>query len=91
MLSVIEGLVACVQLPLNGVVLMMLWGWFMVPTLGLPIISLVQAIGINLVISFLTQHHVSTDLNDIQRKKRIGYALSTPLVYLFLGWIVHLW
>lgn len=49
----IVGVVALLILSsvLNGWVLSILWGWFLVPTLKLPPLTVVQAIGIAMVIT----------------------------------------
>ena len=73
---------------LNGVVLKLLWGWFMVPTLGLPVISLVQAIGIGIVISFLTQQHIPRD--EDEKKKLLVFEILKPVFTIAVGWVVHL-
>ena len=43
---------------LNGLALKMLWGWFMVPTFGLPTLSLAQAIGVGIMVGFLTHQYI---------------------------------
>ena len=70
----------------GGLVLSILWGWFIVP-LGLPEIGLANAIGVSLVVGFLTRHHATSekDLSD-----RIIESLITPLIVLGFGWVVHL-
>ena len=73
---------------LNGVTLMLLWGWFMVPTFGLPVISLVQAIGIGMVIGFLTFQHIPR--NKEEEKEMIALALLIPVLTIAFGWGFHL-
>ena len=41
----------------NGYALSIMLQWFMVPTLGLPVIGIAQATGISLVASYLTNHN----------------------------------
>ena len=72
---------------LNGVALSVLWGWFMVGSFGLPAISVPLAIGIGIIVSYLTDQ-------DQEVKKReigewIGYVLAKPIVALVIGWIVY--
>jgi len=66
----------------------------MVPTLGLPHLSVVQAIGIAMVVSFLTYH----DTSDIPKKERsvgkaiaagVAFVVMYPLIALLFGWVVH--
>ncbi len=77
-----------VTLPLNGVALKLLWGWFMVPTFGLPVISLVQATGIALVIRFLTQRHIPRD--EDEEKQLFNHEIFVPVLAIAFGWSVHL-
>ncbi len=73
---------------LNGAALMLLWGWFMVSTFGLPVISLVQAIGIGIIIGFLTQQHIPRD--EDMKKELLLYEIILPVFATATGWIVHL-
>ncbi len=77
---------------LNGYVLSILWRWFLVPTLDLPAISIVQAIGISLVIGYLTDH--SSGKSDDRKSDNLIANIFTislkPLMALFIGWIVKL-
>ena len=63
-IGMIFGLTALAAV-LNGWVLSIIWKWFFVPTLHLPSLSIPQAIGIALVVSFLTKQ-------DIDCKKEEG-------------------
>lgn len=80
---------------LNGWVLSLLWSWFFVPTLGLPHLSVIQAIGVAMVITYLTTHRgtESDDSNKSSTEKFVEaviFAFFYPLFALFFGWIVHL-
>jgi len=95
-------LVVVVIIPLNSVlngwVLTKLWAWFMVPTFGLPELGIVPAIGLSMIIGYLTQHATSSKSSDEDKYKSsgqriaeaIGKAIFVPLFYLFIGWIVSL-
>ena len=77
----------------GGYVLTVLWGWFMVPTFHLPVLALAPAIGMAMVVGYLTR-----DITP--RKEEEGFAeglgtafaigLLKPLFALFFGWVVHL-
>lgn len=73
---------------LNGWALVQLWGWFMVP-LGLPVLSLPWAIGIAVVVSFLTNHNEPRKSDDVDVGKAIGHAFLRPVISVGVGWIVH--
>ncbi|OGL32324.1 hypothetical protein A3F64_03165 [Candidatus Saccharibacteria bacterium RIFCSPHIGHO2_12_FULL_42_8] len=79
---------------LNGWVLSILWGWFVVPTFDAPDISVVQAIGLALVVRFLTHSRSIEESDDSMSKeeklqKAAIVAIASPLFALFFGWIVH--
>ena len=67
-----------------------LWGWFIVPTFGLPNIGLVQAIGLHLVINSIIVSQVDEQEDEIEDwfPKAIGRAVGAPLASVALGWIV---
>jgi hypothetical protein len=71
---------------LNGLVLKIMWGWFAVP-LGLEQISFIHAVGLSFLIRFAT-----ANMATAKPKTDWGYtittAIFTPLMILFLGWIV---
>lgn len=66
---------------LGGVVLQDLWGWFIVP-FGLPELGLAHAIGINIIVGFLTYRY-------IPRKNGDGWTAGiTPFVYVLFAWVI---
>ncbi len=73
---------------LDGFVLKLLWGWFIVTTFGLPAISLAQAIGISMIVNYLTIQHIPR--TDQERAEMYSYSLTSPVIVVFAGWIVHL-
>ena len=75
---------------LNGLVLTILWGWFVVPFFGLPPMPIPEAIGIAIIASYLTK-----DINCAKAKEKsiTETALTTigyPAMNLLMGYIVHL-
>lgn len=81
-------LVTVVIYLLHGVSLQLLWRWFVSPTFGLPAISLVQAIGIGIIVDLLTKQHIPRD-KDAQ-KELIAFQILSPVFAVAIGWIVHL-
>jgi hypothetical protein len=75
---------------LQGVVLSVLWGWFVVP-LGLPALGIAHAIGIALVVRFLTHRHTSKKTDDESpiRRELFGLFVLPPLA-LVAGWVITL-
>ena len=74
---------------LNGFVLSILWGWFIVPLFGLPQLSLPYAIGIGMVVSFLTYQHVDSGKSENALATLVGLIIARPALTLLLGWIVQ--
>jgi hypothetical protein len=83
--------VAPVLVVLNGWVLSVLWGWFVVPALGLPTLSIPLAIGLCSVAQVLrpVPTDYAKDKDSTTATRLVGYALA-PFVALGFGAIVHL-
>lgn len=89
MFSLVALVMVVVGYLVNGIALMLLWAWFMVPTLKLPELSLPAAIGIGIVISFLTQQYIpKNEKQKIEAFVIEGFLL--PIFSIIVGWIVHL-
>jgi len=78
----------------NGWVLSILWGWFMVPTFGLPTLSMPQAMGIALVVSYLTYHYNGVPAQEKEKTKAekiisVSMPILRPLFTLGFGWVIH--
>lgn len=77
----------------NGYALSILWGWFVVPVFGLPQLTVVSAIGIAMIVSYLTREI------DGEKNKDKGFgakmlegtivAVLKPSFALLFGYIVH--
>jgi len=86
---------------LRGFVLSQLWAWFVVPALGAPSLSIGEAIGITLVVSFLTSSIVQNLVRINFRVAKDGAKVNTdkgeslqamilgPLTALGIGFILH--
>ena len=77
----------------RGYALTVLWAWFVVPVFHLPVLSIAPAIGLSLIVSFLTyQSDAKTPTDDSATDAFVKATLSTilmPLAALCIGWIVH--
>jgi hypothetical protein len=73
---------------ISGTVLMVLWGWFIVP-LGVPAIRVVHGIGIAITVSFLT-HQVSAERKDPDFAELLVQGIVYDLVCLGIGFFAHL-
>lgn len=75
----------------EGFILKTMWAWFIVPTFGLPALSIPVAIGICLIMAFLT-HQIppksepGREMQDSLTRMFNGFLLST--VIFFVGWVV---
>ena len=93
LVAFLAGVFFYVAVVFNGYALSVLWGWFMVPTFGLPPLAVAPAIGVSLVVSFLTNH--DDDSVKVERSsgeaigRSVGLAILRPAFALFFGWIVH--
>jgi hypothetical protein len=70
---------------LEGWVISLLWGWFMVPTFGLPSLSIPLALGISLVISASRPPSQIADGKEIEHCVK---AFLHPPMCLLIGFIV---
>lgn len=79
---------------MNGWVLSVLWGWFVVPLFNVQPLSVATAIGLSLAIGML----VSRESSSSDEKKDLSDAIAgvvvrvvfASLFTLFFGWIVKL-
>ena len=91
----VVGLLLFLSSIFNGYVLSVLWGWFVVPTFGVPKLSVTAAIGIALVVSYITDRKDSNEKEDKRPfgeilREGLTEAIAKSLFVLFFGWIVHL-
>lgn len=92
-IGVVAVLAAAIALSafINGWVLTYLWHWFAVPVFGFHELTIVQAIGIGLIIGFMT-HRPGVSKKDSRDTDWGGTiaGLLSPFLALFFGYIVHL-
>ena len=76
----------------NGIVLSSLWEWFVVPIFHINSITIVQAIGIAIVVGFLTHQTTNnSDKDEEQTDKwaKLIYGFISPWLTLLIAYIVH--
>lgn len=88
-------LLKAIEFIYNGLVLSNLWGWFMVPTFGLPKVSVTLGIGIVLIVSLLTVQYTNEGDDDYGYFWKIFQislynSFVKPSVALSIGYFVHL-
>lgn len=75
---------------LRGYAMYKCWGWFMVPTFGLPTLSIIQALGVGLTVGVLHPHPFSSNKDDEEKwYKPLVMQLLYPIVVLAVGYIYH--
>ncbi|MBI2466133.1 MAG: hypothetical protein HYV66_02820 [Candidatus Sungbacteria bacterium] len=88
------GLLMVLTSIFNGYALNVLWEWFIVPTFGAPNLGIVPAIGVAMVVSYLTHqtHNCKKEERNFGEMVAEGAARAVvnPSLALFFGWIVHL-
>lgn len=76
----------------SGFVLTKLWLWFIVPVFALAPLAIVPAIGLAIVVSYLTLH-VPYQKEQPSYGGLLGHQISSgiihPLFALLVGWCVH--
>lgn len=74
---------------LSGYVLSILWAWFIVSTFGLPLLTIPVAIGIMLVVSYLTKQadFNNSDREDYQKRVNV-LQIVKPLGALAVGYVI---
>jgi hypothetical protein len=70
---------------LNGWVLSLLWQWFVTTTFGLSPLTIPQAIGVAIVVGFLTSSY-----KDTKQEERKGLAVLVPVFGAVIGNLVTL-
>ncbi len=87
--SVTFLLLMAFSMVLEGVVLYYLWLWFVVP-LGAPAIGLLHALGLGMIIHFLTYHFYDFKKNDEAGIwEPLCHLLVRPVFTLGFGWLLH--
>lgn len=81
---------------LAGYVLSVIWGWFMVPLLHAPPLSVAGAAGIHLVIRYVTYQTPKPDDDGAMAalKKIPGQMVLTAVLAgmtLLIGYVIHAW
>lgn len=71
----------------TGLTLSILWGWFVVDTFGSIALNVPQAVGVALVVSYLTHQQTEVDRGLIQS---IVLRVSISLFMLLAGWVTTL-
>lgn len=77
-----------IQAILNGFIVMKFWEWFLVPIVDLRLLSIIEGIGIWLVICYI----IGDPLKIKQKSPyyiKIATLLSSDAIILLIGWLFH--
>jgi hypothetical protein len=80
---------------MRGFVIIKLWNYFVFPTWGWLAPSIPVAIGVAMMINYIT--HQNVDIKSPERSVKeniirgLGVIFGAPLLIWFLGWIVTFW
>lgn len=86
-LSLYIALIA-VAMTLNGFAITILWDWFVVQQFGLAALNIPQAIGLSLIMAYVTHQLPSKSAVERSLSDHATYMLTKPFTFLLLGWIV---
>ena len=84
---IITGIIFFIAI-IKGLVVMLLWNWFVVP-LGVPYINFIHSIGIALVINYLTMHDYSTKSKK-ENFEQMFNSVVTSFIAIVVGYIIYL-
>ena len=81
-----------VGLFLNGYTLSVLWSWFVATKFGLPTLTIVEALGLAIVVGYFTSSMATTDWGDESDKQKTVRIVLLPFlktgVFLGIGWVI---
>lgn len=85
------GLLMTLSCIFYGYALSLLWGWFIVPTFELPPLSLVPAIGLALVVSYLNYTNIRQEDETLKEVvfRILFFGIAKPVLAISFGWIIY--
>ncbi|MHA2377623.1 MAG: hypothetical protein ACXAB9_15840 [Candidatus Thorarchaeota archaeon] len=92
-IAVLVLILAPVAYAVRGLVLKQLWIWFVTETFGIIPITSIQAIGLSIVVGFLTHQEYESKKDRTTSEAATSLIVSVfigPLLALAAGWVVHL-
>ncbi len=81
----------------SGYVLSILWAWFAVPAFAAPALSIPAAIGVALIVGFMTHQHQPEKKSGAKPDGAAagvavaGHVFLRPAFALAMGWVVKQW
>ena len=78
--AILYPVLAIVLYLLNRWILSLLWKWFMVTTFGLNPLTIAQAVGVSIIVGFLTR-----ESGDYKKEERVGLQIIIPIFGVFIA------
>jgi len=75
---------------IDGMILVILWNWFIVSLFSLPALTIPYAIGISSIISYLRPYTKSDSNKKSSITELIGVTIAKSVLFLLFGYIIHL-
>jgi len=72
---------------LNGIAIKLIWGWFIVPVLGLSMISLPVSIVNGFLIGILIRMHQSWSNTEEEARQRIIHDILRPIIITIISYL----
>ena len=66
-----------------------LWQWFVVPLFNLPLLSIMQALGLGLFVSYMTKQREYYVEKEDAYKFRLINSIMYPVMALGVGYLIH--
>lgn len=78
--------IAATQIIVSGIVITVLWSWFVTPLFGLPALSIPYAIGLSLITHYMTFQYTGDESED--KAKYWLTMFLRPCLTIIVGYIV---
>lgn len=91
---VVLGILIFLGITWAGYALSLLWSWILVDSFGIPSISIPQAIGITMIVTYMTHQDYDIKNNKEGMDVLIEYSIKAavkPAVSILFGWILTFW
>lgn len=73
---------------LNGWALSVLWRWFVSPVFEIRNLGIAEAIGLSLIVSYLTHQAQNKNREENSLANTLGLVIVRPLFSVLIGWCI---
>lgn len=78
-----------VSITLSAYTVQHLWKWFVVPIFNLPLLSIMQALGLGMFVSYMTKQREYYVEKEGAYKNRLINSIMYPVMALGIGYLIH--